>query len=104
VSNKWQFGDLEPLETNGWASELVSITCDVWSKMNQISCQTNRFKLSLLAFRFIFVGGTSQQEAQLHGEIDLDKHVDSLVVHERHRPSAWIVATCSCGCCMLQWL
>ncbi|CAL1163964.1 unnamed protein product [Cladocopium goreaui] len=25
------------------------------------------------------------KEAQLHGEIDLDKHVDSLVVHERHR-------------------
>lgn len=26
------------------------------------------------------------QEAQLHGEIDLAKHVDSLVAHERHRP------------------
>lgn len=25
------------------------------------------------------------QEAQLHGEVDLKKHVDTLVVNERHR-------------------
>eukprot|EP00928_Gymnodinium_smaydae_P088297 TRINITY_DN72409_c0_g1_i1.p1 TRINITY_DN72409_c0_g1~~TRINITY_DN72409_c0_g1_i1.p1 ORF type:complete len:651 (+),score=121.87 TRINITY_DN72409_c0_g1_i1:180-2132(+) len=33
------------------------------------------------------------KEAQIHGEVDLDRHVDRLVVHERHRPdSAWVEA------------
>ena len=31
------------------------------------------------------------KEAQIHGDVDLKKHVDRLVVHERHRPQAsWV--------------
>mmetsp|Transcript_16236 Transcript_16236/g.28362 ORF Transcript_16236/g.28362 Transcript_16236/m.28362 type:complete len:656 (-) Transcript_16236:95-2062(-) len=36
------------------------------------------------------------KEAQLHGEIHLDKHVDRLVVAERHRPrKAWVERICN---------
>ena len=49
----------------------------------------HKFTLNVLVDQLISLW--VQQEAQLHGEIDLRKHVDRLVANERHRPLRWHV-------------
>jgi len=46
------------------------------------------------------------KEAQLHGEIDLAKHVDSLVAHERHRAkhADWVKQICDKNGWKLKWM
>jgi len=46
------------------------------------------------------------KEAQLHGEIDLTKHVDALVVHERHRAkqSEFVKKICAKHGWKLRWM
>jgi len=45
------------------------------------------------------------KEAQLHGEIDLRKHVDRLVANERHRKQEdWVKKLCKKNCWTLTWM
>jgi len=46
------------------------------------------------------------KEAQLHGEVDLKKHVDTLVVNERHRAKQadWVKSICKKNGWKLKWM